>query len=768
MKIIEGSYFNAAINSEGKLVLWTKFTSLNETTIETDIYARDCSFFKPEGSRISFLLIINNDFELITVIPNPDSKIIVQRKDFGDIKVKAIASLYNKPNFYVLKENGMIHYFGSKDSHLAPKTSSFLRDLKIQKPTGFKDIVMTEDTVTALANDGSIVSWGKFEGGNIQVPLKYYTEPSVQSQGRSPILKLFSNKYVTFALKANGSLDGWGNNINKQLDILEKFSSEALITPYTEPTLIPKVFDLALNDSCVYVSWGNPYTIGYKLDVFGVSEDNLNYKLGSLKDKYNYSTKIPNLVVEKLKTSRIENLFGGKDSVYALFSDNSIISWGLQETVIKEFGGSGSEAVGPVGSEAKIFNSIYVPDLFVQTEKEEIERSFEDSNNYLNRGFSFPLEVMIEKVNRKDVSLDDLVLEIKELGAPETLEKQNFSLILKKKGNERSFDSNPKNIIFTIEKEIGSGTYGKVYLIKDSKSKSYVLKVPKISEEMKVENVLSDFYEEALKQIICYEKSAPNHLCGKIICIAQGVSSEETKGPKVGNTGPSVPYIIQEYFPKTLSEYLIETVTQHSPSIKFKKELVFLALVKKLCIKLSSIQDFEFNHRDMKADNIMLTYDGKGHVNDIFLIDFGYSCVNINGYKLGQNTALFGKAKCYRSSRDLSFLIFSIYYTLRKAGLNFTLQTESFIKWLLSFKIKDTVCEPYNGCDYEISSDFNKMDYGTLLELREVNRDLFNQAYHFFDKNYVENPKTNPENLIGYIDSFITFGGMDPSIFGEI
>jgi serine/threonine protein kinase len=200
------------------------------------------------------------------------------------------------------------------------------------------------------------------------------------------------------------------------------------------------------------------------------------------------------------------------------------------------------------------------------------------------------------------------------------------------------------------------------------------------------------------------------NLCGKIFCISQGISDE----------GTFAPYIIQEYFPKTLSRYLIETVTSHSESIKFSKELSFLMLIRKLCVKLSSLRTpssselFEFSHRDMKADNIMLTYDGKGHVNDIFLIDFGYSCVNINGYKLGQNNALFGKAKCHRSSRDLSFLIFSIYYNLRKTGLNFTPVTERFIKWLLSFKIKDKICEPYNGCDYEISNDYDKMDYGTL------------------------------------------------------
>jgi hypothetical protein len=56
----------------------------------------------------------------------------------------------------------------------------------------------------------------------------------------------------------------------------------------------------------------------------------------------------------------------------------------------------------------------------------------------------------------------------------------------------------------------------------------------------------------------------------------------------------------------------------------------------------------------MKSDNIMINKDIHGKIN-IFLIDFGYSCVDIKGFKLGTNTSLFRKTKCFRESRDLNF-----------------------------------------------------------------------------------------------------------------
>jgi hypothetical protein len=45
-----------------------------------------------------------------------------------------------------------------------------------------------------------------------------------------------------------------------------------------------------------------------------------------------------------------------------------------------------------------------------------------------------------------------------------------------------------------------------------------------------------------------------------------------------------------------------------------------------------------------------------------------------------------------------------------------------------------------------------------IIELKEANRNLFNQSYYFFNKNYIENPKTYPENLIIHIDNFINYG----------
>jgi len=724
MKIVEGSYFNAAINSAGKLVLWTKFNYLNETTIETEIYARDCSFFKPlslSGRRESYLLYIDNNFELITLWLDPISKTVVQQKDFFvDDKIKRLASLPHKPYFFVIKENGTLKFMGDKYSSMAiPKSEAH---------KSFSEVVMTDDTVTALTTDGAIVSWGKFEADNIKVPHKYY-----KPLGSPKILKLFSNKYVTFILKADGSIDGWGNNINKQLDILNFFKQESTT-----------VYDIALNDSLVFISYSSDGSLVPKLLSYGTPNDNLDYSLGDLKDKFNYSSKIPALVYEKLNEGiKIKNLYGGKNSIYALFNDQSVISWGLEETTE-----SNLESINP---EAKVFNSIYVPDLFVKETKNFSKRENPSFGSY---GFIYPLETMIQKINKKDVSFEDINLEAK-------LEQSTITL---------TSGTDKKAITFNIEKEIGAGTYGKVYLLRkgsEPSSLKLVLKVPKSFESgtersEALKDSLSEFYEEVLKQIIIYNetKERPGGaLCGQIICIGKfgSVGTEEE---------PSVPFVIQEYFPLTLQKYLIETLSHHSEEHRLKNEKIFLQLLRKLCNKLkassSQVQkgalNFEFNHRDMKSDNIMLTYDGKGNVNDIFLIDFGFSCVNINGYKLGQNNFIFGKTKCFKNSRDLSFLIFSLYYNLKKGGLHFSFEVENFLKWLLSFKIKDEICEPYKGCDYEISDDYTKMDLGSITSLKEMNNDLFTQSYYFFNKNYIENPKTYPENLAVHIENFLNYG----------
>jgi alpha-tubulin suppressor-like RCC1 family protein/serine/threonine protein kinase len=721
IKIEEGSYFNAGIDSEGKLILWTDFWLKNET-IETNIYCRDLTFFNPPFrtptgiSKTSLLLIIDNDYRLITVILDIQSKTVIQRDDFSFTKkVIKVKSLRDKSNILILLEDGSLRFIGNDKYLKLPKNDIF-------KLKNFVDITLTEHTATALAEDGTLFSWGIFEKSNIQIPLKYYKPREFEPK----IIKMVSNKYVTIIIKEDGKIDGWGNNFNNQLNFPKILVEDS-------PFLVK---DIILNDSVVLALIENN-DVGFletefskgttsELIYWGIPNDNLDYLTGDNSDRYKYSKLIPTSVIDKMKSGiKLIKLYGGKDSISVLFEDGAIFSWGFGIHKIKT----------PT-------NVIFVPDL-ISKEKDDI---FIDIKN---QGFVSPIEMMIEKINNKEISIDSFTFEITEL-----IEGRSFSF-------KNKFTNIDSNFRFNIEREIGSGTFGKVFLINSTKKieayglpsiqrkTKYIVKVP--ISEIKGSS-LNDFTEEVIKQMIIYDKTkdfSNGAICGKIVFIAFDSSSNKL-------------FIIQEYFPKTLGSYLVEGLVSKNLERKIQHEKTFLMLVNLLCRKLSqlnSLENFEFNHRDMKSDNIMISYDGRGNPNNIFLIDFGYSCVNINGYKLGGNTSLFSKTKCFNPSRDLSFLIFSMYYNYSNFGINFSYGMSLFLRWLLSFKVKEsspeTLCEPYKGCEYEITSDIQKIDIGiTSISLEKI-ENLFNQSYIFFNKNYVMNPKTTPENLSSYISIFL-------------
>lgn len=226
-----------------------------------------------------------------------------------------------------------------------------------------------------------------------------------------------------------------------------------------------------------------------------------------------------------------------------------------------------------------------------------------------------------------------------ELYVPEDLNDTMISTILYENSSQRTLVplfGEPTNI--TLENELGRGTYGYTYKIKQVfNNMSLVCKVL----DRKISSLKATILEFLIQLII----------------------ADDTKDIKEGILeGPFVPrvvffamndkhiYIFSEAMDTTVEKYIGGDIKNAGPA----PAGIMVDIIIQLSGMLAILHElYHFNHRDLKADNVMMK-DGK-----VRLIDFGFSCLGKDHLKLnaanGQRFSI-----CDKQDRDMSSFFFEL------------------------------------------------------------------------------------------------------------
>jgi len=183
---------------------------------------------------------------------------------------------------------------------------------------------------------------------------------------------------------------------------------------------------------------------------------------------------------------------------------------------------------------------------------------------------------------------------------------------------------------------LGTGSFGKVYKCnKNSCSDAYALKILELTS-------IEEFLKEVIIQILMM-KMSENDEGGphvpRIICVAIDYDD-------------SMAYIISELMEDTVKNLLL---TNTPP----QKEINVPFVLNEVAYMLEFFgKTLQFNHRDLKTDNIMYVRKiGQIHIK---LIDFGFSCLTWGSLHISTENYPFSST-CYKEGRDLQQLIYNLY-----------------------------------------------------------------------------------------------------------
>ena len=205
------------------------------------------------------------------------------------------------------------------------------------------------------------------------------------------------------------------------------------------------------------------------------------------------------------------------------------------------------------------------------------------NNNNYNLSFSTELKNVLlnkKKVNKKN----NLSINSK------TSNKENVSFtqtnISNSNNNENDNNKKLKNFNFddyTIITQLGQGSFGKIYLVKDSNDNVYSMKKLLLSEELDVKSVLDEYN-------MCYNLSHPNII--KIIGVYSNKLDKTT-------------YVVYVLMEVGISDWEKEINSFKAKKI-FYSETDLINILKQLISALSFLQKKNISHRDIKPQNILI------------------------------------------------------------------------------------------------------------------------------------------------------------------
>lgn len=248
---------------------------------------------------------------------------------------------------------------------------------------------------------------------------------------------------------------------------------------------------------------------------------------------------------------------------------------------------------------------------------------------------------------------------------------------------------------YPIDKLLGSGTFGKVF----SSGADKIIKIMKTSSHANEKNLK----DEVTIQRLLSEKEPD--ICPKLYAFGYIEVTRE--------------YVIV----MEKCEDTVRNLLKRDPSPEN-----FLDYYEQVATIMQRLEKYEFNHRDLKSDNVMYKTDPTTGKRKFLLIDFGFSCITVDGKKYSTSVFMGGVSKCFRRSRDLAQMVFeSLYYT--------TGNMRTFAQLILTFKINGIKCDMSKGCKPYFDGSWQK-------------------SYEFLNKDIVENPNTTPEGLLKAVAAF--------------
>jgi serine/threonine protein kinase len=267
--------------------------------------------------------------------------------------------------------------------------------------------------------------------------------------------------------------------------------------------------------------------------------------------------------------------------------------------------------------------------------------------------------------------------------------------------------------------KLGSGGYGKVYFVTDELSNTVsAVKVLDFYEYEKWGWTIHGFLRLGITQAL-------------INIILEEESKDEPNGPYVPEFY-EIAYDAERKYILLRFERILDTLrSRYIASTEKENEKI----IPQTLAQISYILEFfekrlQYNHRDLKNDNIMYNYLPSGEF-QVKIIDFGFSCLNYYGTILNSTEYFTEKHKCHLLSRDLSFLIYTIFSDTR---IRMSPKLRGVLEFLLTFPIDNKECKLYDEfC--EINNMRLRIDMNSL--------------YDILNNKYIEimNTKTTPTHL---------------------
>ena len=249
---------------------------------------------------------------------------------------------------------------------------------------------------------------------------------------------------------------------------------------------------------------------------------------------------------------------------------------------------------------------------------------------------------------------------------------------------------------FVIGKRLGMGTFGTIHAVGDDK----------IAKIIRTED--ADTEAEIIQEITIQQKLSEKEpdVCPKIHAFG-----------KIKQTGKYI--AVMEKCTGTARDVLKSGASEED----------FLDYFDQIAKIFARLEKYQFNHRDLKSDNVMYKLDPVTGKKKFLLIDFGFACATFDGVKYAGTLYFESHEKCFRRSRDLAQMVFETLVFSKSADLT------NFMQLVLTFKWKGKDCDMTRGC----FPDFD----GSWLN-----------TYDFLNNDAVDNPNTTPEGLQKAITSY--------------
>jgi serine/threonine protein kinase len=299
-----------------------------------------------------------------------------------------------------------------------------------------------------------------------------------------------------------------------------------------------------------------------------------------------------------------------------------------------------------------------------------------------------------------------------EKGVPLTEQLYNTSYIKKGSFSHSQARFDLPSGSYSMVGELGQGTYGKIYqAISSIDNTAYAIKVM-------TPRRIADTIKEAVIHILLERES-------------------ETQAG-----GPFVPRFFEIAYDPERNLLLLRIERMHGNLSQLYQRATAEqndSVVPETVADLAHILQFfytrlQFNHRDLKSDNIAFvrTAGGKNHIK---LIDFGFGCLKWKGIQISGAQYFSVDMKCYIPSRDLSQFLYELLLGFRR---NFSARLVHSIEELLRFPLSKKLCDKLKRC---------KNGQIAIHELWKNESDPWTPIYDFLNHSSIRNPKTTPAHV---------------------